>query len=82
MMETPWGVWGEPMTSTPEPYNTNTIEREHEASQVLSESLYQRYGTNEPYTKPENTTYWWSQASFFECVVSLLFDLVADVSLD
>lgn len=54
------------MPSTSQSHNKNTIEREQEESSAHSESLYQRYGTNEPYIKPENVGYSWSPELLFE----------------
>ena len=49
-----------------------SIEGKYEGPQARSESLYQKYGTNEPYTKPENMDHYWNLENFFEYVCKTL----------
>ena len=54
--------------SVPESDDIQTNERAHEGLEPPSESLYEKYGNNEPYTKPENTDEFHNIGTIFEYV--------------
>ena len=54
--------------SVPGSHENETTERKHEELEPRTESLYERYGNNEPYTKPENTSELQNSETLFKYV--------------